>query len=700
MPKILLQTKLYVPRLRPSLIPRPHLIEKLNTGLGGKLTLISAPAGFGKTTLVSEWIAGGERPFTWLSLDERDSDLTRFLPYLIAALQIVTPSLGKRALGMLESPQPASTESVLTTLLNEIAAIPEEFALVLDDYHVVDTQPIDQALTFLLEHLPPQMHLVITTRQDPGLPLARLRVRGLLTELRAADLRFTVAETAEFLNQAMRLNISAKNIAMLEARTEGWIAGLQLAALAMQGQQDTRDFIQSFTGTHRFILDYLLEEVLQKQPEHIQKFLLRTSILNRLCAPLCDALLQEKDIISQDILESLERSNLFINALDGERRWYCYHHLFGDLLRQRLGQELMPEEIVSYHIRASEWYEKNGDDAEAFHHAACTNDLARVERLIVGKGVPLHFRGAVVPVLNWLAAQPTAALDARPTLWVMYASALSVMGRLSAVESKLQAAETALPNIPDKEKAHNLIGHIAAIRALLAASRNQPDEIIAQSQKALEYLHPGNLAVRTATIWKMGIAFQFQEKWAEASKAYEEAVAISEQTGNFVTQVAALIGLGAVQEADKQSRVAEETYQCVLNLLGDNLFPSACLAHLGLARISYARNDLEAAYGYSQQSVALAYQSGNREWLADCEAFLADLEKEQKGVAQALIEPLSRREMEVLRLIAEGRSNAEISQHLHLALSTVKGHNLRIFSKLQVQNRTEAVARARELGIL
>ena len=273
------------------MVLRPRLIERLNEGLHRKLTLISAPAGFGKTTLVSEWVAGCERPVAWLSLDEGDNDPTRFLTYLVAALQTIAANIGEGVLGVLQSPQPPPTESILTALLNEITTIPDNFILVLDDYHVIDAKPVDHALTFLLEHLPPQMHLVIATREDPHLPLARLRARGQLTELRAADLRFTPSEAAEFLNQVMGLNLSAEDIAALETRTEGWIAGLQLAALSMQGHQDAASFIKSFTGSHHFVLDYLVEEVLQQQSESIQTFLLRTSILDRLCGPLCDAVL-------------------------------------------------------------------------------------------------------------------------------------------------------------------------------------------------------------------------------------------------------------------------------------------------------------------------------------------------------------------------------------------------------------------------
>jgi len=323
MPAPILATKLYIPPPRPKVVPRPRLIERLNAGLstGCKLTLISAPAGFGKSTLVSEWLAGCEQGeprvrAAWLSLDAADSDPIRFLTYLVAALQTLAAQIGAGVLDVLQAPQPPSVELILTALLNEITALPDPFVLVLDDYHLIDTRTIassptvagsmsvavstsgngptsvDQALTYLVEHLPPQMRLVITTREDPALPLARLRGRGQLTELRAADLRFTPAEAADFLNQVMGLNLSAEDIAALEARTEGWIAGLQLAALSMRGHQDTAGFIKSFTGSHRFVLDYLVEEVLQRQTANVQAFLLRSSILDRLCGPLCDAVLQ------------------------------------------------------------------------------------------------------------------------------------------------------------------------------------------------------------------------------------------------------------------------------------------------------------------------------------------------------------------------------------------------------------------------
>nr|WP_307441042.1 hypothetical protein [Paenibacillus sp. V4I3] len=462
------------------------MIERLNEGLHCKLTLISASAGFGKTTLVSEWLAGCERPAAWLSLDEFDKDPARLLTYLVAALQTIAANIGEGVFTVLQSPQPPPTESILTILLNEISTIPDNFVLVLDDFHVIDAKPVDDIFTFLLEHLPPQMHLVIITREEPNLPLARLRVRNQLTELRGADLRFTSFEAAGFLNQVMGLNLSSEDIAALETRTEGWIAGLQLAAISMHGHKDTASFIRSFTGSHHFVLDYLVEEVLQHQSESVQTFLLRTSILDRLCGPLCDAVLLDPSSSGQETLKYLERTNLFIVPLDNERCWYRYHHLFADLLRQRLHQSTVSSTgdegsgMTELHKRASVWFENNGLEIEAFHHAAAANDVERAARLVEGDGMPLHLRGAVAPVLNWLESLRAEVLDARPSLWVMYASVLVIAGKPTGIEQKLQAAEAAMQGAEPDDKTKDLVGLIAATRAALAAL------MIAGQQKGIE----------------------------------------------------------------------------------------------------------------------------------------------------------------------------------------------------------------------
>ena len=630
-PPILLATKLNVPPARVQLVVRPRLLERLEVGLRGKLTLIAAPAGFGKTTLVSAWIADSARQVAWLSLDETDSDPARFLTYLIAALRTIAPNIGDGVPGMLQasdSQQPPPTETVLTALLNEIATIPNipyPFVLVLDDYHVIDAPAVDQAITFLVEHLPPQMHLVITTREDPRLPLARLRARGQLTELRVTELRFTPFEAAGFLNEVMGLDLSEADIRALERRTEGWIAGLQLAAISLQGHQAPSSFIKSFTGSSRFIIDYLAEEVLERQSEEVRSFLLRTSILERMCGSLCDAVLNVNNdavplplvgspqlISSQVMLEKLERSNMFIVPLDNERRWYRYHHLFADLLRQRLLQNIASPAraaesgVAELHVRASQWYEDNNLEIEAFHHAAAANDVERAERLVQGEGMPLYFRGTVAPVLNWLESLPKAILDATPSLWVIAASAQLQVDH-TGVEQKLQAAEAALQRQqgtwqgtePDS-RSRDIIGRIASMRATVAVIEHDVETIIAQSHRALEYLHPDNLPLRTATTWSLGHAYQLHGNRAAAGRAYAEVISISKSLGHSVYTIAAISNLGQVQEADNQFHLAVETYKRVLQMSGEPPQPINCNSHLGLARIYYQWNDLEAAEQHGQ----------------------------------------------------------------------------------------------------
>ncbi len=875
----ILTTKLYLPRLRPNVVSRPRLLERLNEGLYRKLTLVSAPAGFGKTTLVSEWVLGCERQAAWLSLDEGENDPARFLTYLVAALQTIAPTLGAGVLSALHSSQPPPPEALLTVLLNDLTTISDPFVLVLDDYHVLAAKPVDQALTYLVEHLPPQMHLVIATREDPALPLARLRAGGHLSEVRAAELRFTPVEAAAFLTQAMGLSLPAEDIAALERRTEGWIAGLQLAALSLQGQQDAASFIKSFTGSHHFVLDYLLEEVLGQQSERIQAFLLRTSILDRFCGPLCDAVLLDTSASGQATLDDLERANLFLVPLDNERRWYRYHQLFAELLRQRLASSPggAPDQLNELHRRASQWYEDHGLSLEAFHHAAAAYDVERAARLVEGKGMPLHFRGVVTAILDWLESLPKGVLDARPALWMRYGSLLLANGQTSGVEEKLQAAEAVLQGTEPDDKARDLVGQIAVARATLALTRYQIEPMLAQSRRALEYLRPKKLASRATAHWTLGFAYWMLGDRAAARQAYTEAIALGQAAGDSFTTILATIGLGNIQGADNQLSLAAETYRHALQLAGEPPLPVASEAHLGLAGVLYEWNDLEAAQQHAQQSLRLARQydrvidrfvlsevllarlqlaqgdvtgaamslseaaqsarqqnfmhrlsevaaaqvlvllrqgklaaaahlaqthdlplSQTRVHLAqrDTSAALAvlsswRLQVEDKGwqderlkvlvlqaialeahgdkdqavrllcdalgiaepggfirtfvdegvpmahllsevaalgvlpdylgkvlsacqaeaqqrentssppsPAQPLPEPLSHRELEVLQLMAQGLSNQEMSERLFLALDTVKGHNRKIFGKLQVQRRTEAVARARELGLL
>ncbi len=570
----LLQTKLYIPPPRPDLVSRPRLIERLNEGLHRKLTLISAPAGFGKTTLVSSWIdhlAGVQRsraspelveggaeekhtspasshphtpaPVAWLSLDEGDNDPVRFLAYFVAALQTIEANIGKGALSALQSPQPPPTEIVLTSLLNEIAALPDRLVLVLDDYHLIETQPIHDTLTFLLEHLPPQMHLVIATREDPHLPLARLRARGQLTELRATDLRFTSSEAAEFLNQVMGLDLSAEDIAALETRTEGWIAGLQLAAISMQGHKDATSFIKSFTGSHHFILDYLIEEVLERQSESIQTFLLQTAVLDRLCGSLCDALTDQDN--GQATLETLEHANLFIVPLDEERRWYRYHHLFSELLRQRLCQK-QPDWVPTLHRRASEWYEQNGYALEAIEHALRAENFERAAHLITDHADTLWQRGQYSKLQRLQTRLPGELVLSKPYLCILQAWYLAG-SQQDAAEQSLQAAEKVLDTntkaatehasiecgqLTDSEK-EKLQGRIAAIRAFLASYRGDVQSIETFSCQALDYLPKQDLIWRNTATVALGEAYALKGDMPAAYRVRLEALQASQAASNI-----------------------------------------------------------------------------------------------------------------------------------------------------------------------
>ena len=487
----ILATKLYIPPPRPGIVPRPRLIERLNEGLakGTRLTLISASAGFGKTTLISEWITTCGRQVAWLSLDDGDNDPVRFTTYLIAALQKIQAGIGGTVLMALQSHPPPSNETILTALLNEISAIPEKFLLILDDYHSIDSPLVDRSLDFIVEHQPPQMHLVIATREDPSLPLARLRVRSQLTEMRVADLRFTPAEAAEFLNRMMGLNLSDTDIAALESRTEGWIAGLQLAALSMQGRGDIAGFIRAFTGSHRFVLDYLVEEVLQRQPESIRTFLLQTAILERFCTSLCNEVTERQD--GKEVLEVLEHSNLFIIPLDDKRQWYRYHHLFTEVLLAHL-QESQLDRVSMLHLRASEWYERNGLRSDAIRHALAGKDLELAAGLIELAG-PGTEDGSIHQAtwLGWVKILPEELIHARPVLNVWYAYALLGRGNLEAAESRFKNAEQLLESA-------GIMKAQQAVPSIKAASKNNQNMVIVD-QEQFKYL-PATIAIGRAYI--------------------------------------------------------------------------------------------------------------------------------------------------------------------------------------------------------
>lgn len=567
----LLASKLFIPPLRPSLVPRPRLVQLLNEGLHTKrkLTLISAPAGFGKTTLVVDWLRQTDLPAAWLSLEEADNDLPRFLTYLAAALQQVDEEIGASLLSALQAPQLPAIEQVLTALLNEIAIRTEMLILVLDDYHLLSEVAILEAMRFLLDHQPHQLHLVLTTREDPDLPLARLRARDQLTEIRARNLQFTQGEADVFLRGVMGLALSEQEVAALEGRTEGWAAGLQLAGLSMQKQADLKSFIADFSGSHRHILDYLTDEVLQQQPESIRFFLLQTAILDRLSGPLCDAVTGRND--SHSVLAHLEATNLFLIPLDEERRWYRYHHLFSDLLHSQLIRS-QPELIPELHRRASRWYEENGDTRAAVDHALQDTDLTQAARLIEKHTLPKLYQGHVAMVSGWFDRLPDAVLDTAPMLCISKAWALVLMQpgvHGEEVYRALHAADLALDHVNAGQALRALVaGHAATIHAFLPQSSvvtaKEPEELIALSQEAQRLLPVEEKGIRSVNALTIGIRYLALADLEAASLAFKQALEDGLAGGNFYAAIYGPINL--VESTLLIGHLAEALQLCEANI--------------------------------------------------------------------------------------------------------------------------------------
>jgi LuxR family maltose regulon positive regulatory protein len=559
-----------------------------------------------------------------LSLDEGDNDLAGFLTYLIAALQTIAANIGKGVLAILQSPQPPPIESILIALLNEITTVPDNFVLVLDDYHMIDSKPVDEALTILLEHLPPHMHLVIATREDPQLPLARLRARGQLTELRAADLRFTPAEAAEFLNRMMGMDLSPGNISALDARTEGWIAGLQLAALAlqgslsMQGQPDTASFIRSFTGSHRFILDYLVEEVLQRQPERVSSFLLQTSILDQLWGPLCDAVTGQMD--GKEMLNALERGNLFVIPLDDQRQWYRYHHLFADVLQEHL-MGTQPEGVSVLHRRASEWYEKNGLPHDAIRHSLAAEDFARAADLVELAMPAMNRSRQFATLLGWLKALPDELVRLRPVLSTWYASVSMSCGELGGVELRLRDAERWLDSMADmtgmivldKEEFRRVPGMIAIIRAGLALARGDMPETVKNARRVLDLAPEDDHLMLGGAASQLGLAAWTSGDLEAARRMTAEGV-VNLRLGGFISAaIGGAIVLADIQIAQGCLHEAMTTYERALQWAtepGAPVLQGAADMHVGMSSLHREHNDLEAATQHLLTSQALGELAG------------------------------------------------------------------------------------------
>lgn len=596
----LLATKLHQPRPRAQLVPRSHLVERLQQGVAGALTLVSAPAGFGKTTLLAQWRASTRAPVAWLSLDPEDNEPTRFLTYLIAALQTLDPHLGAPARAQLRSPQLAELQTVLTLLANDLMRWQgEDFALVLDDYHVVEAPPIHRAMTYLVEHLPPQMHLIIATRADPPLPLARLRARGQLTELRAAELRFGVAESGTFLEEVMRLDLSPQDVATLQTHTEGWIAGLQLAALSLQGRADASDLLSAFTGSHHFVLDYLSEEVLSRQPASVQTFLLQTSILERLSGSLCDAVTGHEE--SQAMLEALERANLFVAALDDEREWYRYHHLFADLLRSHLHQT-MPALLPELHRRASTWYEQHDLIIDALHHARLAPDLDRTIRLIEQHTHSLALRGQAHTVLNWLSSLPDGLVRTHPRLCFSQALLLMFTGQLAEALLRLQDAEQSVSNISPADEVQGFLNMAANVQAYILYFQGDLASSVALAEQAADHLAERPVHVREAAnlIAAHRLLVSGDVRHGGGQRVARLASPLSVESDVFAMEVFVhltnILLQARLLRLQGRLRQAAATYEQIAQIQagqeGALIHPGYCF---GLGELHYEWNDLDAA---------------------------------------------------------------------------------------------------------
>jgi LuxR family maltose regulon positive regulatory protein len=821
----LLEGKVRLPRRRRGVVSRERLGERLAAATG--LTLVSAPAGFGKTTLLTEWLAEDGRQAAWLSLDERDNDPASYWSYLVAALKTAAPDVGAAALSLLQSSQPP-IEAVLSTLLNDLNAVEYDVVLVLDDYHAIEAREIHDGMAFLVEHLPPQIQLVIASRVDPALPLARMRARGELVEIRSAELRFTADEVAAYLNGVMGLALTAHDVAVLEGRTEGWIAALQLAALSMQGRDDVSGFIAGFAGDDRYIVDYLAEEVLQRQPEEVQNFLLQTSILDRLSGPLCDAVTGQ--VGGKDRLAAIERGNLFLFPLDDQRRWYRYHQLFADVLQAHLLDE-QPDAVAGLHQRAGAWYEENGESAEAIRHSLAAKDFDRAAALIE-LAIPAMRRTRQESVVRaWLQALPDEVIRVRPVLCVMYAGVLLISNELAGVDRRLEDAQRWLRPTDDMIVVdHDEYGHLAeaieTYRAAQSLARGDLPAAVIHARQALTIAAEDSHLWRAASAGLLGIAYWSTGDLEAAHEAWTACTTGLQAAGYTADALGCAIALAEIRLAQGRPADALRTYEQALLLKpdpGEPVLRGTADMYVGLSEFHRDRFDLQTATQYLAKAHALGDHLGlpqysyrrrvamariregegdyaaalqlldeaetvyisdyfpnvrpipavrARMWLAvgeldkavawvreqgltvdDDLSYLREYEHltlarvlavqgiavdafldrllqaaeegkrarsvqeirelrahpgafarpgratEARTLKQGLVEPLSAREFDVLRLLGTDLDGPGIARELIVSLNTVRTHTKHIYAKLGVTNRRAAVRRASELEL-
>jgi LuxR family maltose regulon positive regulatory protein len=633
-PEGLLATKFHLPHPPPGCVPRQRLDSRLDESLGSDLTLVCAPAGFGKTTLLAGWCRRRQQPVAWLSLDAGDNDPVRFWRCTVAALDRARPGLSERVAGLLGSLAPASIEALVTTVVNELAAGDRDVLLILDDYHVVEAQPIHASLRFLLGHQLPALHIVLASRADPPLPLARLRAGGRLAELRAVDLVFSLSEAAALLGEATGLPLGEDLVADLVARTEGWAAGLKLAGLSLPGQPDVARFVESFSGSHRYVLDYLAEEVLDQQPASLRGFMLETSVLDRLSGPLCDAVTGRTD--GQQMLQAIEAANLFLTPLDEVRGWWRYHHLFADLLRARLQQD--PGKVVELHRRAAGWHHEHGHADEAVGHALAARDSIWAARLAEVYADEFVVRSETASVQRWLAALPPELVASRPRLLLVRTRIALLAAEVEGVGDLLDAAERAAAGMTGEpyewstgraaSSSADIAVFIALGRAWLAALRGDAEAATVFAEQARAKLPEGNWMLELLIRWRFALADWVGGRLSDAERAFAACAGEFAQAGELMLSSWSSLLLGQIQCAQGRLDAATETYQNALKLTAPAdrpALPAAGFAYVGLGEVAYQQNDLDTAFTRATEGIRLCRHLANGQALAVGLATLAQV---------------------------------------------------------------------------